>query len=96
MGFTMAGGGWVVVVVWVWLGRWVVEDHRVQHVGEMVTAWCVCCACKANAFRKRHYRRLNAGQFTEVGCKTNMSEQCIIVGYLGRIALDDDRSGGPV
>ena len=31
---------------------------------------------------------------TEVGRKTNTSKQCIIVGYLGRIALDDDRSGG--
>ena len=28
--------------------------------------------------------------------KTNMLKHCIIVGYLGRTALDDDRSGGLV
>ena len=32
--------------------------------------------------------------FTEVGCKTNMSKQCIIVRYLGRTAFDDDRAAG--
>ena len=59
----------------------------------MVAAWCMCCVYKAKVFRKQDYRRFDEGQFTKVGCKTNMSKQCIIVGYLGRTALDDDRSG---
>ena len=75
---------------------WVVENHQVQHGGVMVAAWCMCCVCEATAFRKKHYRRFAEGQFTKVGCKTNMSKHFIIVGYLERIALDDDRSGGRV
>ena len=62
----------------------------------MVGTWCMCCVYKAKVFRKQDYRRFDEGQFTKVGCKTNMSKQCIIVGYLGRTALDDDRSGGRV
>ena len=89
-----AGGGWG------WCGcggvGWVVGDHRVQHGSARVAAWCMCCVCTANALCKRHYRRFDEGQSTEVGCKTNMPKQCIIVGYLGRTALDDDRSGGRV
>ena len=60
----------------------------------MVGTWCTCCVNKTKVFRKQNYRRFDEGQFTKVGCKTNMSKQCIIVGYLGRTALDDDRSGG--
>ena len=62
----------------------------------MAGTWCMCCVYKAKVFRKQNYRRFDEGQFTKVGCKTNMSTQCIIVGYLGRTALDDDRSGGRV
>ena len=60
----------------------------------MVGTWCMCCVHKGNVFRKQNYRLFDEGQFTKVGCKTNMSKQCIIVRYLGRTALDDDRSGG--
>ena len=56
----------------------------------------MCCVYKAKVFRKHNDRRFGEGQFTKVGCKTNMSKQCIIVGYLGRTALDYDRSGGRV
>ena len=56
----------------------------------------MCCVYKTKVFRKQNYRRFDEGQFAKVGCKTNMSTQCIIVGYLGRTALDDDRSGGRV
>ena len=51
---------------------------------------------EANVLCKEHSRRFDAGQFTNVGCKTNMLKQIIIVGYLGRTAIDDDRSGGRV
>ena len=60
----------------------------------MVGTWCMRCVYKANVVRKQNYRRFDEGQFTKVGCNTNMSIQCIIVGYLGRTAVDDDRSGG--
>ena len=60
----------------------------------MVGTWCMCCVYKAKVFREQKYRRFDEGQFTKVGCKTNMLKQCIIVGDLGRTALDDDRSGG--
>ena len=60
----------------------------------MVGTWWMCCVHKANVFRKQNYRRLDEGQSTMVGCNTKMSKQCIVVGYLGRIALDDNRSGG--
>ena len=56
----------------------------------------MCCVYKAKSIRKQNYRRFDEGQVTKVGCKTNMSKQCIIVWYLGRTALDDDRSGGRV
>ena len=56
----------------------------------------MCCVYKAKVVRKQNYRRFDEGQFTKVGCKTNTSKQCIIVGYLIRTALDDDRSGGRV
>ena len=96
-GFAMAGGGWVVVVVWVWWGRVGVAQHRrVQHGGVLVVTWCMCCVYKTNVSRKQNYRRFDEGQFTKVGCKTKMSKPCIIVGYLGRTALDDDRAGGRV
>ena len=49
---------------------------------------------QTKVFRKQNHRRFDEGQFTNVGCKTNMSKQCIIVGCLGRTVLDDDRSGG--
>ena len=62
----------------------------------MVGTWCMCCVHNAKVFRKQNYRRFDEGQFTKVGCKTNMLKQCIIVGHLGRTALDDDRSGGRV
>ena len=62
----------------------------------MVGTWCMCCVYKAKVLRKQNYRRSDEGQFTKVGCKTNMLRQSIIVGYLGRTALDDDRSGGRV
>ena len=45
----------------------------------MVATWCMCCVCEANAFRKKHYRRIDEGQFTKVCCKTNILKQCIIV-----------------
>ena len=95
-GLVIAGGVWW----WWWCGcggvEWVVEDHRVQHGGAMVAAWCMCCVYKANVFRKQNHRRFDEGQSTKVGRKTNMLNQCIIVGYLGRTTLDDDRSGGRV
>ena len=62
----------------------------------MVGTWCMCCVSKAKVFRKQNYCRIDEGQFAKVGCKTNMLKQCIIVGYVGRTALDDDRSGGRV
>ena len=62
----------------------------------MVGTWCMCCVYKSKLIRKQDYRRFDEDQFTEVSCKTNMSKQCIIVGYWGRNALDDDRSGGRV
>ena len=62
----------------------------------MVGTWGMCCVYKANVFRKQNYLRFYEGQFTKVGCNTNVSKQFIIVGYLGRTALDDDRSGGRV
>ena len=54
---------------------------------------CVVCA-KQTRFAATNYRRFDEGQFTKVGCNTNMSKQYMIVGYLGSIALDDDRLGG--
>ena len=62
----------------------------------MALTWCMCCVYKAKVFRKQNYRRFDDGHFTKVGCETNMLKQCSIVGYLGRTALDDDRSGGRV
>ena len=56
---------------------------------------CVVCT-KQKCFANTNYRRFDEGQFTEVGCKTNMLTQCIIVVCSGRTALDDDRSGGRV
>ena len=44
-------------------------------------------------FRKQN-RRFDEGQFTKVGCNTRVLKQRIIIGDLGRIPLDDDRSGG--
>ena len=57
---------------------------------------CVVCAKQTRFANKKDYRRFDEGQFTKVGCKTNMLKQCIIVCYLGRTALDDDRSVGRV
>ena len=55
----------------------------------------VCVVFKAKVFRKQNYRRFDEGQFTKVGCKTNMLKRCIIVGYLGRAVLSMiDLSGG--
>ena len=56
----------------------------------------MCCVYKAKSVRKQNYRRFDEGQFTKVGCKTNMLKQCIIIGYLGRIALSMmiGRAGG--
>ena len=56
----------------------------------------MCRVRKAKVFRKQSYRRFDEGQFTEFGCKANMPKQCMIVCYLGRTVLDDDRSGGRV
>ena len=82
-GVVMAGGVWW----WWWCGfggvGWVVDDHRIQHGGAKVTAWCMCCVYKAKVFRKQNYRRFDEGKFTMVGCKTNMFKQCIIVGCVG-------------
>ena len=55
---------------------------------------CGVCVCEANAFRKNLYRRFDEGQFTNVGCKTNMLEHWVIVGLVKNRSLDDDRSGG--
>ena len=74
----------------------VVEHRRVQHGGVMVGTWCMCCLYNANVFRKQNNRRFDEGHFTKVGCNTNMFKLCIIVGYLGRTVLYDDRSGGRV
>ena len=61
----------------------------------MVGTWCMCCVYKAKVFRKQNYRRFEEGQFTKVGCKTNMSKQCIIVGYLGEpLSMMIGRAGG--
>ena len=94
MSVLMAGGGW-----WWWcgcggVGR-VVEHHRVQHGGVVVETWCMYCVYKAKVFPKQNYRRFDEGQFTKVGCKTNMPKQCIIGKYLGRTALSMiGRAGG--
>ena len=57
---------------------------------------CVVCT-KQLVFRKQNYRRFDEGQFTMVGCKTNMLKQFIFVGDLGGSpSLDDDRTGGRV
>ena len=55
----------------------------------MVGTWCMCCVYKATVFRKQNYRRFDEGQFTMVGCKTNMLKQCIIVGYLGTVPFSN-------
>ena len=47
----------------------------------MVYVVCVC-VLEVNVFCKQHYRRLDVGQFTNVGCKADMLEKFIIVSYL--------------
>ena len=55
----------------------------------MVSAWCMFGVYKAKVFRKQNFNRFGEGQFTMVGCKTNMLKQCIIVGYLGTVPFLD-------
>ena len=77
----MTGGGWAVVVVWVWWGRVGFPNTAEFNMAVfMVGTWCMCCVHKAKVFRKQNYRRFEEGQFTKVGCKTNMLKQCIIAG----------------
>ena len=57
---------------------------------------CGVRVCGATVFCKEHYRRFDVSQFTNVCCKVKLLKQCITIMYMGRIALDDDRSGGRV
>ena len=55
----------------------------------MVGTWCMCCVYNTKVFHQQNYRRIDEGQFTKVGCKTNMFKQCIIVGHLGTVPFLD-------
>ena len=81
MGFAMAGGGWVVVVVWVWWGRVGLPNTAMPN---MAVLWCEHVVCVV--FTKQ---RLVANKIIDdsmrvssprLVAKTNVPKQCIIVG----------------
>ena len=76
----MAGGGWAVVVVWVWWGKVGLPNTAEFNVAVLWWGHGVCVVCtKQWCFANKNYRRFDEGQFTKVGCKTNMSNQWGIV-----------------
>ena len=79
----------------VWVGGASSSTWRCTGVS-MVYVVCVCvCVFDPKVFCEKHYRRSDVGQSANVCCKVKLLKQCIIVGYLGRIALSMiDRAGG--